>query len=210
MFENEDVGFVIQSRLGSTRLPGKALLYFGGTTIIGYLIKSLINCGVDKKYLCIATSTSPIDNLLTEYIEHLGYNVIRGDEENVFSRYQKVASETGFKHIVRLTGDNPLINFDLIKHCIKKHLQSNTALTTTRDIKGDQITRYVPKGLSVDVISSKALLSVDDKKLDSYEAEHVIPTFFESFEVQLIKDFVVEDEDRSIDTIDDYSRLFKI
>ena len=65
---------------------------------------------------------------------------------------------------------------DLIKHCIK-NIQSNTALTTTRDIKGDQITRYVPKGLSVDVISSKALLSVDDKKLDSYEAEHVIPTF---------------------------------
>ena len=95
MFENEDVGFVIQSRLGSTRLPGKALLYFGETTIIGYLIKSLINCGVDKKYLCIATSTSPIDNLLTEYIEHLGYNVIRGDEENVFSRYKRLLQKLG-------------------------------------------------------------------------------------------------------------------
>ena len=64
--------------------------------------------------------------------------------------------------------------------------------------------------MSVDVITSKTLLSVDDKKLDSYEAEHVIPTFFENFEVQLIKDFVVEGQDRSIDTIDDYVRLFKI
>ena len=77
-------------------------------------------------------------------------------------------------------------------------------------IKGDQITRYVPKGLSVDVLTSDALLSVDDKKLNSYEAEHVIPTFFENFEVQLIKDFAFEGEDRSIDTIDDYAKLFKI
>ena len=95
-------------------------------------------------------------------------------------------------------------------HCIAKHLQGSSALTTTRKIEGMQVTRYVPKGLSVDVINSNDLLSIDAQALNEYEKEHVIPCFFENFGVQLVKDFVVKANDSSVDTIEDYVRLFKI
>ena len=49
MFEDNKIGFAIQSRLGSNRLPGKALLYYGGSTVLGFLIKSLLEYGVQKK-----------------------------------------------------------------------------------------------------------------------------------------------------------------
>ncbi|MFL2703561.1 MAG: cytidylyltransferase domain-containing protein [Gammaproteobacteria bacterium] len=207
---NKDFGIVIQSRLGSNRLPLKALLYFGGSTVIGYLIKSLIDAGVKKDYICVATSSSELDNLLTDYIESIDIKVIRGDEDNVLKRYQTVADETGFKNIVRLTGDNPLIDIDLISLCIKRHLKGNFALTTTRNIKNNLIKRYAPKGLSVDVLSSDALLSIDTDKCNNFEKEHVIPFFFSNFSVQIVKDYSSNRADMSIDTIDDYKRLFKL
>ena len=210
MFEDNKIGFAIQSRLGSNRLPGKALLYYGGSTVLGFLIKSLLEYGVQKESLCVATSTSAIDDVLAVYTNHLGCRVVRGDENNVFSRYQKVAAETGFKNIVRLTGDNPCVNFNLLEHCLGKHIRGDAALTTTRNIEGQKITRYVPKGFSIDIINSKALLSIDSKTLNKYETEHVIPHFFSNFKVQIVKDFIINSSENSVDTIEDYVKLFKI
>ncbi len=210
MSRNKEIGFVIQARLGSHRLPGKALLYYGGSTVIGYLIDSLIDSGFKKESICVATSLSHVDNILVDYIKGIGVSVYRGDENNVLCRYQKAASISGFKNIVRLTGDNPLIDPKLIRHCIGEHLQADVALTTTRKIENKTVTRYVPKGLSVDIINSKALLSIDASKCDEYEKEHVIPFFFNNLDVKFIKDYIVKSDDMSIDTIEDYVRLFKV
>lgn len=209
MFADKELGFVIQARLGSHRLPGKALLYYSGSTVIGYLINSLIENGIKKESICVATSRSHIDNVLANYINGIGIKVVRGDEKNVLSRYQKTAYDTGFKNIVRLTGDNPLIEPSLIHYCINEHLKADVALTTTRKIENRTVTRYVPKGLSVDVINSEALLSIDASKCDEYEKEHVIPFFFKNLNVKFIKDYVIKSEDMSIDTIEDYVRLFQ-
>ena len=208
--KRNDVGFVIQARLGSSRLPGKALLYYRGSTIIDYLLSSLIEQGISKDRICVATSTAHFDDVLTAYLLEKGYTVIRGDEANVFSRFQKVAQETGFKNIVRLTGDNPMIIGGLLKYCVTRHLQGKNALTSTREIHGTKITRYVPKGLSVDVISSDVMLSIDSESLNPFEREHVIPVFFSKHDVQVITDYNVEKQDGSIDTLDDYVRLFEI
>ena len=119
MLVDKEVGFVIQSRLGSTRLPAKALLYYRGTTILGYIIQSLLDCGINPNLICVATSTSRLDDALNSYLTEIGCQVFRGSEDNVFSRYQGVAIETGFKNMVRLTADNPSINTELLMHCVK-------------------------------------------------------------------------------------------
>jgi spore coat polysaccharide biosynthesis protein SpsF len=208
MFNDKEVGFVIQARLGSTRLPAKALLYYRGTTILGYIIQSLLDFGISHNLICVATSSSPLDDVLNSYLTEIGCRVVRGSEDNVFSRYQRVALETGFKNMVRLTGDNPSINTELLMHCVKSHLRRKSALTTTRKIEGTKVIRYVPKGLSVDVINSDFMLSIDNTTLNKFEMEHVIPIFFKKFNVQLIRDFSVSTSDASIDTLDDYARLF--
>jgi spore coat polysaccharide biosynthesis protein SpsF len=208
MLIDKEVGFVIQARLGSTRLPAKALLYYRGTTILGHIIQSLLDCGISPNLICVATSTSRLDDALNSYLTEIGCQVFRGSEDNVFSRYQGVAIETGFKNMVRLTGDNPSINTELLMHCVKLHLRNKNALTTTRKIEGTKVIRFVPKGLSVDVINSNFMLSIDNKSLNKFEMEHVIPIFFKKSNVQLVKDFIVSTSDSSIDTLDDYVRLF--
>ena len=87
IFENKKVGFVIQARLGSQRLPGKALLSFGNSTIIGHLINKLIESGIDKRLIYIATTTSHLDNVLTTYIKKFGIQIVRGDEDNVLNSF---------------------------------------------------------------------------------------------------------------------------
>lgn len=208
MLIDKKVGFVIQARLGSTRLPAKALLYYRGTTILGYIIQSLLDCGISPNLICVATSTSRLDDALNSYLTEIGCQVFRGSEDNVFSRYQGVAFQTGFKNMVRLTGDNPSINTELLMHCVKLHLRNKSALTTTRKIEGTRVIRYVPKGLSVDVINSDFMLSIDNTELNKFEMEHVIPIFFKKSNVQLVKDFSISTSDSSIDTLDDYVRLF--
>ncbi len=206
---HQKIGYIIQARLGSKRLPAKALLYYGGTTILNYIIKSLVENGVKKELVCVATSTSVIDDVIENYVTQLGYKVIRGDEDNVFRRFQTAAKETGFENMVRLTGDNPLINTNLVAHCVKKHIEAKAKLTSTREVNGTKIKRYVPKGFSVDVINSLELLSVNSADLTAFEAEHVIPYFYNNFEVQLIKDFKIQNTESSIDTLADYVTLFK-
>ena len=114
VFDRGDTGFIIQARLGSSRLPGKALLFFRGSTIIGSILDQLIEAGVSKTSICIATSTSKLDDVLSLYLEGLGYRMFRGDEEDVLSRFQGAAVATEFKNIIRLTGDNPRLNLGLI------------------------------------------------------------------------------------------------
>lgn len=200
-----NIGFVIQARLGSSRLPGKALLYFGGTTVLGYLINSLLDNGVADTHLCVATSDSPSDDVLSSYVADLGLSSVRGSESNVLERFQNVADATDFDHLVRLTGDNPIVDPLLINYCIERHLASNVALTSTRLIQDEEIIRYVPKGLSVDVMRTAELLSIDTLTCSPYEQEHVIPFFFKKFDFHVVKDYETYVRTHSIDTLQDYT-----
>ena len=84
-------------------------------------------------------------------------------------------------------------------------------ISSTRDIFVDKkINRNVPKGLSIDIISCNTLLSIDQKKLNEYEKEHVIPVFYNgNYNVNLIQSLISYKDDLSIDTEDDFKRIQK-
>lgn len=206
--ERPNWAVVIQARMGSTRYPGKVLSDFCGKPMLEYQVSRLQSFGLEIP-IVIATSTKQQDDEIAAFCKKSGLQCYRGSEDNVFSRFREVAAQFGFDEIVRLTGDNPLPSQTILRECIKSHREGFFDLTTTREITRDgKVKRYVPKGLSVDIIKSKSLLRIDIKSLNSFEEEHVIPVFFTNkFNLNIVKSFNFPDIDLSVDTIEDKGRV---
>ena len=114
---------IIQARMGSSRLPNKVMREVLGKPLIDYLLERVsVAEKVDK--IVLATTTKPEDDSLAKHVTSLGYDVFRGSEDDVLSRYYYAFYE--FKGeleessaIVRITGDCPLIDSYLIDEVIK-------------------------------------------------------------------------------------------
>lgn len=195
----------------STRLPGKILMPLAGKPMLAFLIERL-RAGLSLP-VCVATTDGVEDDKTANLCAMLGVQVIRGSESDVFSRYQKVARETGAEMIVRLTGDNPLVNLEVIKTCVASHFKENADLTSTREILPDlSVKRYAPKGHSVDVLRAGALLSIAPDGISDFEKEHVIPVFFrlkDQMKLCILKKFSAELLPLSVDTAEDLEAVRK-
>jgi len=204
-------GIVIQARMNSKRLPGKVLLDFCGKPMLLFQIDLLKQFGLDTK-IVVATSENPLDDAVEELCINESIPYHRGSEENVFQRFQHVAAKFQLETIIRLTGDNPLTNYQILKTCLNTHNKESPDLTSTREIlPGRIIHRYAPKGSSVDIINSQTLLKIDTKTLDDYQREHVIPVFYErDHDISIVRDFSVLSDSYSIDDLDDFHRVRNI
>jgi len=159
--------------------------------------------------IVVATSHNPLDDRIVSFCKEHGIKYVRGSEDNVFERFQRAAENFNFDHIVRLTGDNPLTNYRVIKACLEKHITSQPDLTSTRKVLSDHtVVRFAPKGNSVDVIDCRTLLSIDSNCLNSFQKEHVIPVFFNGkYRVSYVKINIPEAMSFSIDDQNDLERV---
>jgi spore coat polysaccharide biosynthesis protein SpsF len=202
------IGIVTQARTGSSRLPGKVLNQFCGVPLLQFQI-DLIRTYNFEHIIVVATTTNHDDQKIVELCKQINTECFLGSENDVFDRYCSVAEYYKFDHIVRLTADNPLVSYSIINEAISSHLTNSPDLTSTRELVTDRtIKRHVPKGLSIDIINCKTLLSVDSEKLNKFEKEHVIPVFYNGkFQVNIIKQNFKYNDDLSIDTLDDFNRV---
>lgn len=178
---------VIQARMGSRRLPGKMLLPVNGKPLLLFLIDRLLK-EHEKKSIIVATSNKIIDDQIHLLCKKNNIYCYRGSEKNVYSRYKEISElDRNVKHLIRLTGDNPLINLKLITDVFEDHLKNNSFFTSTREINDNNITRYSPKGQSVDIINTDAFKFVKEDELTEFEKEHVIPVFYKKLNYYIHK-----------------------
>jgi spore coat polysaccharide biosynthesis protein SpsF len=194
--------------MGSTRLPGKVLKPFCGVPMLQFQLDLL------KKYntgfeIVVATTENSNDQKIIQLCEKLGCKYFVGSETDVFSRYRMVAKEFKFNHVIRLTGDNPLVSYNILKNSVKSHLKNNCDLTSTRELFTDgSIKRYAPKGLSMDIINCRTMLGINSSSLNSFEKEHLIPVFFNGdYSVNIFKPSIQYTVELSIDTIQEFDRV---
>lgn len=206
----EGPAIVIQARMASTRLPGKVLMDFCGRPMLLFQIELLKSYRMGIPIL-VATGVSVKDDAINNMCLSNDIQCFRGSDDNVFLRYRVLAEENAFDNIVRLTADNPLTNYTIFNLCIEEQIRSESDLTTTRKIMSDgSIERYVAKGNSVDVISSKALLGVDTETLSEREKEHVIPVFFKGqHKISFVRSGQDDRSSYSVDEPEDFYRVEK-
>lgn len=161
---------IIQARMTSTRLPGKILMEIGGQSLLEINLRRIAKAQqIDK--LVVATTNLPSDDKTAEMVKTLGFEVFRGDENDVLDRfYQAVRPQSDQPdYIVRLTADCPLIDAALIDKIIRHTVENQL------DYCSNTLDPHYPDGQDAEVFKTSALKQAwREAKLPS-EREHVTP-----------------------------------
>ena len=204
---NNDYKVVIQARMGSQRFPGKVLTSLVGRPLLAQQLQLLKEAGFQN--LLVATSTHPNDQNIVKLCNELNVESFCGDEENVFSRYLNIARNCSTKHLIRLTGDNPIICSAILRQVISEYEKSHAHFASTRIVENEKVQRFIPKGWSVDIFSLEAIEKAALVQLTPYDLEHVIPVFYKiDIAKHIVKSFAnMELENCSVDTTTDLEGL---
>lgn len=109
---------IIQARMSSERLPGKVLKPIIGVPMMKRIVLRAQKAkNVDE--VIVATSTDVSDDELYQFCVRENINVYRGNLNNVLDRYYQCATQSKADIIVRLTGDNALIDPEIIDRSIQ-------------------------------------------------------------------------------------------
>ncbi|MFL2803123.1 MAG: aminotransferase class III-fold pyridoxal phosphate-dependent enzyme [Paracoccaceae bacterium] len=157
---------VIQARMNSTRLHGKVLKKIGNLTCIEILLERLLKSKLINKII-VATSTNSYDDILYDKLTKIGIDCFRGDENNVYKRFLDSVKNSKASVIVRITGDCPLIDPDLVDKIIKDFLNKNVDYVSNVDPPS------FPDGMDIEVINRHCLENNYSNDLNQYHLEHV-------------------------------------
>jgi glutamate-1-semialdehyde 2,1-aminomutase len=164
---------LVQARMGSTRLPNKVMKPINGIPMIGLLLKRLAR-SQELDQIIVATSMNFNNIPLVEYVRKLGFKCEQGSEEDVLDRYVQVAKKYHADVVVRITGDCPLVDSDLVDHIIRQFKAKDI------DYLCNNYPPTYPDGLDIEVFSYKALIQARDESSDPFDREHVTPYFRKS------------------------------
>jgi len=198
---------IIQARMSSVRLPGKALKPLAGKPMIWHIYQRALKCKLVNKVI-IATSTEKSDDPLAVFCERNNLNVFRGDLNNVLSRFLEILEKDPHPYFVRITGDCPLICPTFI----------DQQIMALYKFDGDVI--WLERSCSSlegqGVQSSRSLSYINKNSMDSEDLEHVgskylaeNPGEFKIVEMNIPEDLCANKCRLTIDEENDY-RLMKI
>lgn len=171
---------LLQARVSSTRLPGKVLKPILDVPMILRQVERIqMAKSIDK--LVVATSNDSSDDALEMLCRKNNISCFRGSLNDVLDRFYRAAVEYKPLHVVRLTGDCPLIDPTIIDQVIHLHLTQNNDYTSNNHPP------TFPDGLDVEVVKFSCLEVAAREATRSSEREHVTPFFYthpERFKVE--------------------------
>ncbi len=156
----------IQARMSSTRFPGKVLEHIENRPAIVYMAKRVMRARrVDS--LTVVTSTDPSDDQLEETLRAHSVGVFRGDLRDVLARFGAAAEATCAEEIVRLTGDCPLVDPDIVDAVIQ--LRRDRVVDYASNVDPPSF----PDGLDCEVFTRNALQRALRETTAGPDREHV-------------------------------------
>ena len=159
---------LLQARTSSRRLPGKVLKPILGRPMLARQIERLRRARrLDK--LVVATSTDTSDGPIAGLCATIHVHCFRGSLDDVLDRFYQAARSYAPRAVVRLTGDCPLADPEVIDQLIEKHVSGGF------DYTSNVVMRTYPDGLDAEVMEFHCLEDAwYEAKLPS-EREHVTP-----------------------------------
>lgn len=161
---------VIQARVGSTRLPRKALADIAGRPMVAHVVERA-NAIPGIAGVVLATTVSPADDALEAFARNAGLDCVRGSEDDVLDRFLVAARKTKAEAVVRITGDCPLLDPMVSGQVLAKYL----ALRPGVDYVSNVHPPTYPDGLDTEVVSVGALEAAARETRLSSDREHVTP-----------------------------------
>lgn len=163
---------LLQARTSSSRLPAKVLRPLLGVPMILRQIERIRRASKIGR-LVLVTSTDPSDDQLAALCAEQGVDCHRGSLNDVLDRFYQAASRFGAANIVRLTGDCPLTDPDVIDRTIDAFLQGDY------DYLSNALHPSFPDGLDVEVCRFETLATAWREAVLPSQREHVMPFIYQ-------------------------------
>lgn len=163
-------GVIIQCRMASTRFPGKALkpLPIGDDDypVLRWVIRACLASGYP---VYVATSTNPEDDAIENYVHWIkDVPLFRGDPIDVLDRIYRCAELFRLDEIVRITGDCPFVDPDVIRQVVALRRQADADYASNVDPP------TWPDGLDVQCVTMEALRQAWEKATDPTNRDTVL------------------------------------
>ena len=113
---------IVQARLTSTRFPNKILEKLGNKNLLEFLLQRLNRSKkIDQIVIAMPNNTQKklIENLTKKT------NFFFGSENDVLDRYYKTAKKYKGETIIRICGDCPFIDPDIVDNIINEFQKKN-------------------------------------------------------------------------------------
>ena len=110
---------VIQARMGSSRFPGKSFASIAGQPLLWHIIYRLRQ----SRHLTrhdLATAISKENDILERFAKKERISIIRGEEHDVLSRFERAFEIFDPSTITRVCGDCPLIEASFVDRSIEQ------------------------------------------------------------------------------------------
>jgi len=157
---------VLQARMSSSRLPGKVLLPLAGAPMLQRQIERVQRARrIDE--LVVATSEDSSDDAIAQLAERLGIRSFRGSLEDVLERLYRAALPYSPRFVVRLTGDCPLTEPDLVDAVVERLVAGGFDYVNT-----SMVPTY-PDGLNVEAMRFEVLAEAHRNARLASQREHV-------------------------------------
>lgn len=179
---------IVQARMGSTRLPNKVMRPINGVPMIELLL-SRLSRSKELDAIMLATSTDQRNEPLMAHVKALGYPCYAGSENDVLQRYYEAAQAISADVVVRITGDCPLCDAELIDEVVREFRRTQV------DYLSNVVPASYPDGLDIEVFTNKALVCAAKEATSEFDREHVTP-YLRSSE-RFSKGSWINDEDLS-------------
>ena len=199
---------IIQARMESSRLPGKVLKKILDKPLIYFVIKAAESSRMIDKVI-IGTSRSTLNNNIKSYCDSLSVDCIRESPcEDVLKRYYEASKKFHSEYIVRITGDCPLISFNIIDEVI------SFAIENKLDYCSNSEPYSLPEGQDVEIFTRKVLHDANKYASSSSDREHVTLWMKRNKEIKkgnfLHKESKYIDMHLSVDHQDEFEQAKKI
>jgi spore coat polysaccharide biosynthesis protein SpsF len=206
MTDTTHIVAIIQARMLSSRLPGKIMLPLEGRPLLQYQVERLRQSRHINE-LCVATVDSIDCDPIAKLCDEIGTHVVRGDENDVLSRFIKCADELKPDYIVRVTSDCPLIDPALVDKVIDEYFDGGW------DFCAPDIPNSLPRGVDFEVFSADLLYQTDREATEKFQREHVAPFIYKQtdrFKCHWPKGGRGESYRFCVDTPEDYYLVVKL
>ena len=156
---------IIQARMNSTRLPGKAMMDLAGRPLLHHVFERILStAGVDR--VVLATCEEEESGQLIRLAESMGISVFVGSRDNVLERFWQASEKFGGDLIMRATGDNPFADPGYAALTIEAMIASGADLCYFPDL---------PLGTGVGMVKKSALDEAYRMSDRPHQLEHVTP-----------------------------------
>lgn len=169
------IATVIQSRMGSTRLPGKVMMPLAGKPLLYRMYERVALSELSGK-IVVAATKEETDLPIIQLCEENNINYYLGHSTDLLDRHYQAAKIFNADVVVKIPSDCPLIDPNIIDKVIKYYIDNKHNFDFVSNLHPPSY----PDGNDVEVMTMKALEDAIQNAGIPLEREHTTPYFWEN------------------------------